>query len=143
MNSKTFSPSVSDIARKWYFFDAKGKVLGRLAGEIAKKLMGKDKINFVRHLDMGDHVVVVNAAEVVLTGRKEQQKVYHHHSGYPGGMKVTTLPVMRQTHPERIIEHAVAGMLPQNRLHDKILKHLHIYSGSEHPYAEQFKKVNA
>ena len=135
---KTFSPRAQNITRKWYLFDAKNQILGRLATQIAALLMGKHKADFVRHLDIADHVVVINAAHISVTGRKSQKKVYRHHSGYPGGMKVTTFSQMLANHPERIIIHAVAGMLPKNKLHDKILKHLHIYPGPDHPYAQQF-----
>jgi large subunit ribosomal protein L13 len=138
---KTFSPTAGSIAREWHLFDAKDQVLGRMCTEIAKKLMGKDKTTFVRHLDIGDHVVVINAKEVATTGRKEKQKMYHRHSGYPGGMVITPLELLRQTHPDRVIIHAVSGMLPHNKLHDKLLTHLHVYPGSDHPYAEQFKQV--
>lgn len=137
---KTFSPTADSITRDWHLFDAKGQVLGRLATQIAEILMGKQKVTFSRHMDMGDHVVVINASEVVVTGKKESQKVYHQHSGYPGGMKVTPLRNMRQTHSDRIIIHAVSGMIPQNKLHDKMLKHLHVFPGSSHTYNSQFKK---
>jgi len=137
---KTFSPTADSITRDWRLFDAKDQVLGRLATQIAEALMGKQKATFSRHMDMGDHVVVINASKVVVTGKKENQKVYHQHSGYPGGMKVTPLKIMRQTHSERIIIHAVSGMIPHNKLHDKMLKHLHVFPGDTHPYSSQFKK---
>jgi len=137
---KTYSPSAGTISRKWHIFDAKGQVLGRLSTQIAQILMGKHKTDFVSYLDSGDHVVVINAKEVVVTGAKEDQKMYHRHSGYPGGHKAIPLSKVRETHPDRIILHAVAGMLPKNKLHDKMLKHLHIFSGNEHPYQEQFKQ---
>jgi len=136
---KTLSPKADDITRDWVLFDAKGQVLGRLATKIAIVLMGKTKSNFVRHFDMGDHVVVVNAADIVVTGNKDTQKVYHHHSGYPGGMKVTSYKFVLASKPEEIIKSAVAGMIPQNRLHDRIMSHLHIYPSAEHPYGKQFK----
>lgn len=136
----TFSPKPAETARKWHLLDAKDQVLGRLSTQIAKILMGKSKTSFSRHLDLGDHVVVINAAKVAVTGNKEQQKLYHHHSGYPGGMKVHFLAQVRAAHPDRIITHAVSGMLPKNRLQDKMLTHLHVYPGPEHPYASQFKK---
>lgn len=138
--NKTFAPSSKDISRDWHLFDAKGQVLGRLCTQIATALMGKGRTDFARNLDMGNHVVVINAAEVSVTGRKELQKQYHRHSGYPGGMKVLTLEQQRARKPEEIIIHAVSGMIPHNRLHAKMLKHLHVYAGSEHPYASQFKK---
>jgi large subunit ribosomal protein L13 len=137
----TFSPSVTDIKRKWHFFDAKDQVLGRLSTQIAATLMGKSKTNFVRHLDIGDHVVVANAAKIVVTGNKYQTKVYRHHSGFPGGMKVTSYRNMLEVHPERIIISAVSGMLPDNKLKAKLLRHLHVYPGAEHPFVNQFKKA--
>jgi large subunit ribosomal protein L13 len=136
---KTFSPKASEITRSWNFIDAKDQILGRLATQIAQVLMGKSKTNFVRHLDIGDHVVVINASHIIITGKKSQQKLYHHHSGYPGGMKVTTFDQMLKSKPEQIIIRAVSGMLPRNKLHDRLLKHLHVFSGAEHPYVKQFK----
>jgi large subunit ribosomal protein L13 len=136
---KTYSPSVKEITRNWHFFDANHQVLGRLATQVAKVLIGKQKTNFVRHLDIGDHVVIINAEKIVVTGNKSSQKVYHHHSGYPGGMKVTSFVQMLAAHPERIIISAVAGMLPANKLKAPMLKHLHVYSGPVNPYANQFK----
>lgn len=137
---KTFTPKNAEIARDWHLIDAKGQVLGRLATQVAILLMGKHKPNFARHVDAGDHVVIINAKEVVVTGRKYTQKEYHRHSGYPGGMKVTTYEQMMEKRPETVIEKAVAGMLPDNKLHDRMLKHLHVYAGSEHPYDKQFKQ---
>jgi large subunit ribosomal protein L13 len=139
MTNKTHSPSVKDIARKWHLLDAKGQVLGRFATQIAKLLMGKDKPDFVRHLDMADHVVVTNAKEVVVTGNKFSQKLYHRHSGHPGGMTVTPYFREQQNHPDRIIIKAVSGMLPRNKLHDRLLSHLHVYPDANHPYTKQFK----
>lgn len=135
----TLTPKPAEVHRSWHLIDAKGQVLGRLATQASIWLMGKHKTNFARHVDLGDHVVVVNAAAVTATGRKETQKLYHRHSGYPGGMVVTTLKQMRDRHPERIIEHAISGMLPDNKLKDHMLSHLHIYPGSEHPYGQHFK----
>lgn len=136
----THSPSITDISRKWYLIDAQGQVLGRMATQIAKMLMGKSKTNFVRHLDIGDHVVVINAAKVVVTGRKADQKLYHRHSGYPGGMKITTFSQMLAAKPEQIIIKAVSGMLPRNKLHDRLLRHLHVFKTGDHSYSDQFKK---
>ncbi len=136
---KTFVPKPADIARKWHIFDAKDQVLGRLATKIAVILMGKHRPDFARHVDGGDHVVVINASKVAVTGRKEVQKLYHRHSGYPGGMKVTTLEQMRANKPEQVIIHAIAGMLPDNKLQDRVLKHLHVYPDETHPYEKQFK----
>lgn len=135
----TLVPQPAKVKRAWHFIDAKGQVLGRLATQAAVFLMGKQKTDFARHVDWGDHVVIINAAEVVATGHKATQKLYHRHSGYPGGMTVTTLEQVRASHPDRIILHAVTGMLPDNKLRASILSHLHIYPGPEHPYAQHFK----
>jgi len=137
---KTFSPKASDITRKWHLIDAKDQVLGRLATRIASLLMGKHKTDFIRHMDIADHVVVINAAGIVVTGRKASQKKYYRHSGYPGGLKVTDYSIMKETRPDRVIIHAVSGMIPQNRLHDKILTHLHVFPGSDHSFTKQFKQ---
>jgi large subunit ribosomal protein L13 len=139
---KTYSPSVTKISRDWHLIDANNQVLGRLATHIAELLMGKHKTDFVRHLDIGDHVVVINAAMIVVTGRKSSQKLYHRHSGWPGGMTITTFAQMQSAHPDRIIIHAVSGMLPKNKLHDRLLSHLHVYPTSDHPYVKQFKTKN-
>lgn len=137
---KTYSPSIKDIKREWHLFDAKGEILGRLATRIAQLLMGKKKLYFVRNLDCGDYVVVINASEVAVTGKKEKRKLYIRHSGYPGGLKVTPLEKMRAEHPERIIIHAVSGMLPQNKLRDRMLKRLFVFAAEEHPYKDKFKE---
>jgi large subunit ribosomal protein L13 len=134
----TYSPSASSITRNWHIFDAKNRVLGRLATEIAIVLMGKNKTYFVRHLDIGDHVVVINASQISVTGKKSTYKLYHRHSGFPGGMKITTYDQMLKTKPQEIVIHAVSGMLPKNKLHDRLLTHLHVYAGSDHPYGKQF-----
>jgi len=138
---KTFAPKSSQITRSWHLIDAKDAVLGRLATHAASLLMGKSKTSFSRHLDMADHVVVINASSVKVTGRKETQKLYRRHSGYPGGMTVFPLSYVRQHHPDRIIVHAISGMLPKNKLQDRLLKHLHVYPGSEHPYVKHFKQA--
>jgi len=129
-----------DIKREWHLVDLKGQILGRVSTEIAKLLMGKSKSNFVRHLDMGDYVVVINAKEVKVTGKKEEQKNYYRHSGFPGGFKSETLREVRANKPEEIIKHAVSGMLPQNRLRDKMLKRLKVFNGGTHTFADKFKK---
>ena len=134
---KTYSLKVSDVQKKWYLVDADGKTLGRLASQIAAILRGKHKPTFTPHMDMGDNVVVVNAEKVRLTGRKAEQKQYYRHSGYPGGIKVTSFKRMIENKPENVINLAVKGMLPHNRLGRAILKHLKAYSGSEHPHASQ------
>lgn len=125
------------IEKKWYVVDAEGKRLGRLASRIAHILLGKHKPSFIKHIDVGDFVVVTNAEKVVLTGNKEQDKKYYTHSQYPGGLKVTNAEKMRKTHPERLISLAVEGMLPQNKLRDRRLKKLKIYTGNIHPHQAQ------
>jgi len=123
--------------RKWYVVDATGKVLGRLASEIARILRGKHKPVYSPHLDVGDFVIVVNAEKVRLTGRKWQRKLYYRHSGYPGGLKVETAEQVRQRKPEELIRHAVRGMLPKNRLGRKLLRKLKVYAGPDHPHQAQ------
>jgi large subunit ribosomal protein L13 len=127
---KTFSLKASEINREQVVIDAEGKVLGKLAAEVAKTLMGKGKAIFSRHLDIGDYVTVVNAVKVRITGNKLQQKTYHRHSGYAGGFKTTTLAGMIKSKPEFVIEHAVRGMLPQNKLGDAMIKKLTVYRGT-------------
>ena len=130
--------TVSQIKRAWHLVDLKDKNLGRTATDIAKLLMGKNKPYFARNLDCGDYVVVINAKEVAVTGNKEGQKRYYRYSGYPGGLHVETLSETRTKHPERIIEHAVKGMLPQNKLRDRMLTRLKIFTDSTHPYQDKF-----
>ena|SRR4030067_179433 len=132
-----------DIKRQWHLIDLKGQTLGRISTQIAMLLMGKSKTNFVRHLDMGDYVVIVNAKDVKVTGKKEDKKKYYRHSGYPGGFKAETLRELRIKKPEEIIRHAVSGMLPQNRLRAKMLKRLKIFSGESHTFEDKFKKGEA
>lgn len=134
---KTTSAKFDANGRKWIVVDAEGQVLGRLASEIAVRLRGKHLPTFSPHVDTGDFVVVINAEKVRLTGRKWEQKKYYRHSGYPGGLKVTTAKKLNQEHPERLIEFAVRGMLPKNRLGRKLLKKLKVYSGAEHPHEAQ------
>jgi len=135
----TTSTKQTDIKRSWHLIDVKGKVLGRVSGEIAHLLMGKSNPNFVRNLDCGNYVVVVNARQVKVTGKKEEQKNYYRHSGYPGGLKAESLQELRVRKPEEIIIHAVKGMLPQNKLRDKMLKRLFVFAGEEHKYQDKFK----
>ena len=136
---RTFSTKPSDVKRQWHVFDASGKVLGRLAIQIASLLMGKHKPVFTRHLDTGDFVIVINADKVRVTGNKSKQKVYYRHSGYPGGFRSTTFEKMMQTKPTWVIEHAVRGMLPHNRLGAQMLKKLRVYTGDRHPHLAQTK----
>lgn len=133
----------SDIKRLWHLVDLKGKTLGRIATEIAKLLMGKAKPHFVRNLDVGDFVVAINAKEIVVTGKKESLKKYFRYSGYPGGLRAETFSDLRKRKPEEIIYRAVKGMLPQNKLRDRMLGRLFIFAGEEHPYKNKFKIVNS
>lgn len=135
----TTSTKLSDIKRVWHLFDVKGKTLGRVASEISTILMGKSKPYFVSSLDCGDYVVVINAAEVKVTGKKELQKKYSRHSGYPGGYREETLMELRTRNPGDIIKFAVSGMLPQNKLQDRMLTRLYIFKGAEHTYKDKFK----
>jgi large subunit ribosomal protein L13 len=139
MSQRTLQPSASRALaeRRWFVVDADGMVLGRLATRVASVLRGKTKPTFVPHLDCGDFVVIVNADKIRLTGNKEQAKVYSRHSGFPGGIKQVTVAQMRERHPERIIEAAVTGMLPKNRLGRALATKLKVYAGPEHPHAAQ------
>ena len=133
----TVMPSEQDIERKWFLVDAEGKVLGRLATRVATILRGKHKPSFAPHLDAGDHVVVINADKVQLTGRKMTGKVYRWHTGYLGGLREVTAAKMLATHPERVIEWAVQGMLPKGRLGRAMGRKLKVYRGADHPHAAQ------
>jgi large subunit ribosomal protein L13 len=130
-------PKKDSITRKWYLVDAEGKVLGRLAAGVATLLIGKHKVSYAPHLDSGDHVVVINAAKVHLTGQKPSRKVYRWHSGYIGGLREVRAETMLRTHPERVIEWAVTGMLPKSKLGRAMARKLKVYAGSEHPHAAQ------
>ena len=134
---KTFSAKPQDIRREWHLVDATDKTLGRLATEVARRLRGKHKPEFTPHVDTGDHVVVVNAEKIKVTGRKMEQKIYHHHTGYIGNLKSISLEDLLEKHPERVIEKAVKGMMPKNKLGRAMYKKLHVYAGSEHPHAAQ------
>ena len=138
---KTHSTKPSETTRDWWLVDADGVVLGRLASEVAKRLRGKHKANFAPHLDCGDHVVVVNAAKVLMTGNKVTEKKYYRHSGYPGGIKTVSYERLLQTRPEIAIEKAVRGMLPGNRLGRAMLKKMKVYEGADHPHSAQNPKV--
>lgn len=137
MMTKTYSIKASDIQRQWHVVDASDQILGRLATRIAGLLMGKHKPLFSRNMDVGDFVVVLNAAKIRVTGGKEKKKVYYRHSGYPGGLKSISLERMMQTNPDRVIEHAVKGMLPKNRLQARMMKRLKVYAGESHPHLGQ------
>lgn len=134
---KTHSVREAEIEHRWYLVDAEGIVLGRLASELAKILKGKNKPIYSPHLDVGDHVVVVNADKVVLTGDKLDKKKYYRHSGYPGGLREVSYRTLMQDKPELVVEKAVRGMLPKNRLGRSMLKKLHVYAGPRHPHQAQ------
>lgn len=136
---KTYQPKGKEIKREWHLIDAKDKVLGRLATEASKYLMGKHKVTYSPHLDSGDYVVILNCEAVELTGRKKDKKVYQGHSGYPGGFKEISFSKMSKEHPERIIEIAISGMLPDNRLKRKRMTRLKVLIGERNPYEEKFK----
>ena len=140
---KTYSPKASEIRREWHVIDASDRVLGRLATEVARLLMGKHKPMFSRNLDVGDYVVVINAEKVRVTGNKAKQKVYYKHSGYPGGLKSITFEKLMQTKPTRVIEYAVKGMLPHTRLGASMMKKLKVHVGDSHPHLSQTKATSA
>ena len=133
----TYIAKEADIVKKWYVIDAECVTLGRLASEVASILRGKNKPQYAPNVDMGDYVIIVNAEKVAVTGKKLEQKMYRRHSGWVGGLKETRLDKMLATHPERVIEHAVKGMLPKNALGRKMFSKLHVYAGAEHPHAAQ------
>jgi len=134
---KTYSPKPADIRRDWYVIDASGKTLGRLATEVARRLRGKHKPQFTPHMDMGDYIVVVNARDVRVTGRKMTDKLYHRHSGYPGGLKTTTFEKLINRRPEAVIEKAVKGMLPKGPLGRQMFRKLRVYANAEHDHSSQ------
>ncbi|HHU06940.1 MAG TPA: 50S ribosomal protein L13 [Clostridiaceae bacterium] len=134
---KTYFAKEGEVERKWYVIDAEGKTLGRLATGIATILRGKHKPEFTPFVDTGDFVIVVNAEKIAVTGNKEEQKIYRRHSGYPGGLKEIPYKRVMTTHPERIIEHAVRGMLPKNTLGRQMYRKLKVYPGPVHPHAAQ------
>ncbi len=140
---KTFSAKPAEVKRDWYVVDADGKTLGRLASEIARRLRGKHKPEYTPHVDTGDYIVVVNAEKVRVTGNKEKDKIYHRHTGYIGHLKSVSLGKLRDSHPERIIQNAVKGMLPKNSLGRAMFRKLKVYEGSEHSHqAQQPKELN-
>ena len=138
MQKLTPATKISDVKRTWHLFDVKGQVLGRVATQIAHTLMGKSKPYFVRHLDCGNHVVVVNAAHIVVTGKKETDKLYTHYSGFPGGLKTKALWQVRREKPKELIRSAVYGMLPKNKLRARLITRLWIYPEADHPYKANF-----
>lgn len=137
---RTYSARPGTVRRDWYVVDATGKTLGRLASEIARRLRGKHKPVYTPHVDTGDYIIVVNAAKIRVTGRKLTDKVYHWHTGYPGGIKSITLEKLLARHPERVIERAVRGMLPRNPLGRAMFKKLKVYAGPDHPHQAQQPK---
>lgn len=138
MNTRTYQPKEKEIKRSWHLIDAGGAILGRLSTQVAILLMGKQKASFSKHMDSGDYVVVVNAEKIKLTGKKPQQKVYRSHSGYPGGFKEVSFAKMSKEHPERIIQHAVSGMLPDNRLKKDRMARLKVIVGEKNPFEDKF-----
>ena len=140
MTTKTYSPKPAELTHDWYIVDAQGQTLGRLAAELASRLMGKHKPQYSPHLDCGDNIVVINADKIAVTGNKLAAKKYYRHSGYPGGIKETNLADLMERKPTAALERAVKGMLPKNRLQDDRLSRLKLYAGSEHPHAPQTPK---
>lgn len=135
--AKTYVTKGKDISRNWYVVDAQGQILGRLASRVATILMGKHKPIFTRNLDVGDHVIVINASKVVLTGRKLEEKKYYHHSGYPGGLKEETYGDLMARKPEFVVEKAIKNMLPHNKLGRQMYRKLKVYAGSDHSHQAQ------
>ncbi|MFS8652698.1 MAG: 50S ribosomal protein L13 [Caldibacillus sp.] len=137
----TYMAKPHEIERKWYVVDASGQTLGRLASQVAAILRGKHKPIYTPHVDTGDHVIIINAEKIELTGNKWQDKKYYRHSGHPGGLKVRTARELKEKHPERLLELAIRGMLPKGPLGRKMFKKLHVYAGSEHPHQAQKPEV--
>ncbi len=137
---RTYSPSAKDITREWYVIDAEGQTLGRLATRVASVLRGKHKPTYTPHMDMGDHVIVLNADKIVVSGAKGEQKLYHAHSGFPGGIKSVPFARMLSRRPTDVVERAVKGMLPKNKLGNAMGRKLRVYAGAEHPHAAQQPK---
>jgi large subunit ribosomal protein L13 len=135
--NKTFTPKASDVVRRWWVVDAASMPLGRLASEVAILLRGKHKPIFAPHIDTGDFVVVVNASQVAVTSQKSQEKIYYRYSGYPGGLKAESFDALRNRRPEAVIERAVRGMLPKNRLGRQMIRKLKVYGGPDHPHVAQ------
>jgi len=141
MNSQHIQPtSANEIKREWFLFDVKDKVLGRIASDIAEKLMGKNKPYYVRNLDCGNYVVVINCKSVAVTGKKEKEKLYTRYSGYPGGITTKPLWKLREEHPTELLTRAVKGMLPKNKLRDQLMTRLYVFEGEDHPYGAKLKK---
>ncbi len=141
LSYKTVSANKQTVQKEWVLVDAEGQTVGRLATRVANILRGKTKPCYTPHVDCGDNVIIINAEKVVFSGKKETDKIYQRYTGYPGGQRETTPAKVRATHPERILEHAIRGMLPKNRLGDALYRNLHIYVGSEHPHQGQNPKA--
>lgn len=140
VNAKTYSQKPSEVTRQWLLVDAAEAPLGRVSTQIARLLTGKDKPTYTPHIDSGDYVVVINAKQAVVTGKKETDKIYYHHTGFPGGIKDARLEEVREKYPERIIENSVKGMLPKNKLQAERMKRLRVFAGSEHTHTAQTPK---
>ena len=141
---KTYSPKLAEIEHRWYVVDAAGIPLGRLSSVVARLLTGKHKPTYANHIDTGDFVIVVNAEQAILTGKKEDQKIYHHHTGYPGGLKSESAGKLRRRRPTQLVERAVWGMLPKSKLGRQQLRKLKVYAGGEHPHqAQKPEKLDA
>ena len=138
---RTYSTKQKDIKRQWHLVDLKGRILGRVATQIAQLLQGKDKVYYTPHLDCGDWVVAINAAKIKVTGKKIKEKIYYRHSGYPGGLKAVTFEQQMAKDPRKIIEWAVKNMLPKNKLREGRMRRLKVFAGSEHKYEDKFKKL--
>lgn len=134
---RTYTPKAADIRRHWWVVDADGQNLGRLASAIAVRLRGKHRPDYTPHLDLGDHVIVVNAARIATTGARLADKMYYSHSGYPGGLRESNLADMLERHPDRVLKLAIRGMLPRNRLGRAMIRKLRVYGGADHPHAAQ------
>ena len=140
---KTYSAKLEDVDKKWYLIDAKGKVLGRLATQVALILRGKNKPSFTPSMDLGDYVVIINAEKIKVTGNKLKGKIYRYHTSYPGGLKSTTLETLLRKKPELVLKKAVQGMIPHNKLGRAVIKKLKIYRGEEHPHqAQKLEKID-
>ncbi|MEE1107221.1 MAG: 50S ribosomal protein L13 [Macrococcus canis] len=134
---QTFMANESNIDRKWYVIDAEGKTMGRLSSEVASILRGKHKVTYTPHVDCGDHVILINAEKIYLSGNKAEDKIYYRHSNHPGGIKAISAGELREKNPVRLMETSIKGMLPKGSLGDKMFKKLHVYAGAEHPHAAQ------
>ncbi len=140
MNNKTHSTRLKDIERNWHLLDLKSQILGRVSTDIAIKLIGKNKTYYTPHLDCGDYIVAINAEKIKVSGKKSKDKMYYRHSGYPGGFKQFTFEQMMKKDPKKVIELAVRGMLPKNKLRDRRMRRLKVFIDEKHPYEDKFKK---